>query len=196
MVIIGYSNPYVALYEENNGVVSYTGTRRLAYGVSIDASVEVSDTTAYRADDRVLITLGGKFNNGTITLEGTEMVPETAKMVLGLGEQITLNQTSGAKAWVYKDGQPPLVGLGITILYADEEDGGAYKWVPMIFPKGKFSVPGLTAETLGDSINFQNQTLEFTIETLADGTWKYVGDPVSTSVDDAKTFYTDYFNGN
>ena len=50
-VCIGFSDPYVAKYNENGGTISYTEGMKLARGVSVKVSPEVSDGNTFYADN-------------------------------------------------------------------------------------------------------------------------------------------------
>ena len=46
-VCTGFSDPYVAIYNESGGVITYTGGMRLARGVEVSIEPEVGDTDPF-----------------------------------------------------------------------------------------------------------------------------------------------------
>lgn len=69
-VITGFSKPFVALYNNNSGAVTYTNGMALARGVNVSIEPEVSDNNIFYADNVAAETAGGIFMSGTATLQG------------------------------------------------------------------------------------------------------------------------------
>ena len=67
-VCIGFSCPYVGLYNANGGNPSYSKGMRLARGVNIKINPDVSDDNDFYADNVAAESDGGVFTGGTADL--------------------------------------------------------------------------------------------------------------------------------
>ena len=85
-VCTGFSDPYVAIYNESGGVITYTGGMRLARGVEVSIEPEVGDTDPFYADNVTSETVPAKFTGGTITLTVDGLKEEAEKLIMGLPE--------------------------------------------------------------------------------------------------------------
>lgn len=173
-VITGFSKPYVAIYGESGGVVSYTSTQILARGVNVDLSIDSADDNNFYADNVVAESATGMFGGGTVTLTVDGLLTAAEKLILGL-------PTADGDGWTaYGDAMSiPYCGVGFVVRYMSD---GVTTYVPVILTKVKFSVPNLSAATQEDEIDWQTQELTATImrDDTADHNWKYVGNGVST----------------
>lgn len=181
-VITGFSYPTVAKYNAEGTNVTYTDGMRLARGVKVGLSVNVSDQSNFYADNRVAESDGGVFTDGkaTLTVDGLHSAAE--RFIQGLPEPVEVSYGQDKKAKFTKHGdkaQPPYVGIGFIIQY---QSAGTVTYVPMILTKGKFPASGLDAETAGEKKNYQTQDLEPTLyrDDTADHNWKWVGEDVTT----------------
>ena len=66
-VTTGFSKPYVALYAESSGTVTYSSGQLLARGVEVSIEPEVGDANKFYADNIVAETIAGIFQGGTAT---------------------------------------------------------------------------------------------------------------------------------
>lgn len=173
-VITGFSKPYVAIYGESGGVVSYTSTQILARGVNVDLSIDSADDNNFYADNVVAESATGMFGGGTVTLTVDGLLTAAEKLILGL-------PAADGDGWTaYGDAMSiPYCGVGFVVRYMSE---GVTTYVPVILTKVKFSVPNLSAATQEDEIDWQTQELTATImrDDSSDHNWKYVGSGVST----------------
>ena len=64
-VVTGFSKPYVALYDSNNGSPLYTSGMALARGVSASLSTESGDGVNFYADNITAESTGGIFTGAT-----------------------------------------------------------------------------------------------------------------------------------
>lgn len=161
MVGTGLSFPYVALYTNNNGTVTYSNGLKLGRGVEMSYEAETSDSNIFYADNREAEIVGGRFLSGTLTAEIDGLETDAKKLVYGLpaasreveveGETVTLLGMSGA--------EPPFVGVGYIERTQME---GVVGYYPVILTKVKFAIAGKTAHTQEEDIDWQTQTLEGT----------------------------------
>lgn len=168
-VTIGFSKPYVALYSESGGTVTYSSGQLLARGVSVSVESDSSDNNNFYADNIVAETDAGSFTGGTATLTVDGLLQDAEKLVQGL-------PTADAAGFLnYDDDQvTPYVGIGFIIKYMSE---GVTYYTPVIFPKARAGQFSVNAETQGESISWQTAEIPFTIfkDDTAKHQWKKVG---------------------
>ena len=168
-VTIGFSKPYVALYSESGGTVTYSSGQLLARGVSVSVESDSSDNNNFYADNIVAETDAGSFTGGTATLTVDGLLQDAEKLVQGL-------PTADAAGFLnYDDDQVvPYVGIGFIIKYMSE---GVTYYTPVIFPKARAGQFSVNADTQGESIDWQTAEIPFTIfkDDTAKHQWKKVG---------------------
>lgn len=168
-VITGFSQPYVALYSESGGTISYSSGQILARGVNVSLSLDAADDNNFYADNVIAESATGMFGGGTCTLTVDGLLTAAEKLILGL-------PTADGDGWTaYGDAASiPYVGLGFIVRYMSD---GVTSYVPVILNKVKFKMPGLSAATQEDEIDWQTQELEATImrDDSSDHNWKLVG---------------------
>lgn len=168
-VTIGFSKPYVALYSESGGTITYSSGQKLARGVSVNAEPDSSDNNNFYADNIVAESDAGTFSGGTVTLTVDGLLQDAEKLIQGL-------PTADADGFLnYDDDQvTPYVGVGFIIEYMSE---GVRYFTPVIFPKCKAGQLTVSAETEGESISWQTAEIPFSIykDDSAKHRWKRVG---------------------
>lgn len=173
-VTIGFSLPYVALYSESGGTVTYTSGQKLARGVSVSAESDSSDNNNFYADNIVAETDAGAFSGGTVTLTVDGLLQDAEKLIQGL-------PAVDADGFLnYDDDQVvPYVGIGFIIKTMSE---GVTYFTPVIFPKTRAGAISVSAETQGESIDWQTQEIPFSIfkDDTAKHQWKKVGGELAT----------------
>lgn len=184
-VTTGFSKPYVALYSESGGVVTYTSGQKLARGVSVSAEADSSDNNNFYADNIVAESDAGAFSGGTVTLTVDGLLQDAEKLIQGL-------PAVDADGFLnYDDDQVvPYVGIGFIIKTMSE---GVTYYTPVIFPKTRAGAITVSAETQGESIDWQTQEIPFSIfkDDTAKHQWKKVGGELATETaaeDAIKTF--------
>lgn len=168
-VTIGFSKPYVAKYSESGGVVAYSDGQLLARGVSVSAEVDSSDNNNFYADNIIAESDAGTFSGGTLTLTVDGLLQDAEKLIQGLAAANT------AGFLVYDDNQAaPYVGLGFIIKTMSE---GVTYYTPVIFTKTRAGQLTVSAETQGESIDWQTAEVPFSIfkDDSATHAWKMVG---------------------
>lgn len=168
-VTTGFEEPYVAEYsfDETTEKVTYTNGQKLGRGVDVSLDLDESDGDAFYADDIAAETDAGQFVSGTanVTVDGLEA--EAANCILGIPLP-----AEGKDEMYYADGfTAPYVGLGY--LVRQQYKGNVWYRVHVLL-RVKFSIPGESAETSTDSINWQTQELSAAIERTEEP--KTVGD--------------------
>ena len=173
-VCTGFSKPYVALYGNNNGTVSYTSGQKLARGVSVSLDPNASDPSIFYCDNITGESIPGGVSNGTLTLTVDGLLAEARKLVAGL-------PTADADGWThYGDSQSiPNVGIGFIVRYMS--DGVTY-YTPVVITKATLQPESLSAETQGEEVDFQTEELVFNFvrDDSANHDWKLLGTDQST----------------
>ena len=173
-VLTGFSQPYIAQYANTGTTVTYTSGQALARGVSVSMEVTIADDNIFYADNVAAESVPGLFQSGSCTLTVDGLKDGAAKAALGL-------PSAGADGFTAygDDMNPPYVGIGFICRYMED---GVTTYVPVVLPKCRFNTPSLSAETQGESIEWQTQ--ELSAQVLRDDTakhnWKLVGSSYST----------------
>lgn len=158
-VITGYSKPFVALYNNSEGTVTYTSGMPLARGVDVSVEAETGDAVNFYADNVMAESVGGVFTGATITMTVDGLKDAARKLIMGLpsAEPISVGSDS-VDIYTYDDRQNiPNVGIGFVIRYMES---GVTTYQPVVFTKASFSVDGLDAATQEEEIEFQTTELE------------------------------------
>lgn len=158
-VITGYSKPFVALYSNNDGTITYTSGMPLARGVDVSVEAETGDAVNFYADNVLAESVGGVFTGATITMTVDGLKDQARKLIMGLPEPSTVTVGSNSvEVYEYDDRQNiPYVGIGFIIRYMEQ---GVITYQPVVFTKAAFSVDGLDAATQEEEIEFQTTELE------------------------------------
>lgn len=167
-VCTGFSKPYVALYAESSGTITYTSGQQLARGVDVSIEPESSDDNDFYADNVKAESAPKRFTGGTVTLTVDGLLVAAEKLIMGL-------PTPSSGNWVsYDDDQAvPYVGIGYIARYMS---GGVESFAPTVLCKCMFNVISSNAATQEEEIDWQTQELTATIMRGDDAkhTWKYI----------------------
>lgn len=173
-VTIGFSKPYVALYSESGGTITYSSGQLLARGVSVSVEPDSSDNNNYYVDNIVGESDAGTFTGGTATLTVDGLLQDAEKLIQGL-------PAADADGFLnYDDDQAtPYVGIGFIV--ETMSDGVRY-FTPIVFTKARCKQLSVEAETEGESIDWQSQEIEFSLykDDSAKHRWKRVGGELAT----------------
>lgn len=173
-VTTGFSKPYVALYGESSGTITYTSGQLLARGVDVTISPESGDDNIFYADNIAAETDAGRFTGGTVSLTVDGLLGTTRKLIFGL-------PTADEAGWTAfgDDMVVPYVGIGYI---ARQQSEGIVSYVPTVLAKCRFNLPEDTAATQEEEIEWQTQTLEAVIMRGDDANhnWKFIGNDFST----------------
>lgn len=168
-VTTGFSKPYVALYAESSGTVSYTSGQVLARGVDVSISAETSDGNKFYADNGVAEEVSPVLSGGTVSLTVDGLLIAAERLIYGLA-------AADADGWTsYGDNtEVPYVGIGFI---QRVQSGGVVSFIPIVLPKCQFQYNELTAATQEEEIDWQTTTLEADIlrDDSSNHNWKSIG---------------------
>ena len=176
-VLTGFSMPWVALYANSSGTISYSGGMPLARGVSVSLDVETSDDNDFYADNVLAETDNQGFSSGTVTLTVDGLKDAARKLIMGItaSKSVTIGTDTTVVFEQYDDTQAiPYVGVGFVARYMED---GVPSYVPYILNKVKFNPEGLEAATQEEEIDWQTTELEGSImrDDSTAHAWKLIG---------------------
>lgn len=172
-VLTGFSLPYVALYSESNGTITYSSGQKLARGVEMTISPETSDDNTFYADNQSAESASGTFTGGTLSLTVDGLFDTAEKLIYGL-------PAASSDWYSYDDDQAvPYVGFAAIARYMSD---GVTTYTAVALPKVRFNALELSAATQEDEIDWQTQALEATIFRADDAkhTWRKLSEPQTT----------------
>ena len=165
-VITGFSKPYVALYTESGGTVTYSSGQALARGVGVSIEPDTGTDNKFYADNIVAEDAGSVFTSGTATITVDGLKEAARKLLFGLS-------TADSSGWVHYGNtqEAPYVGFGCVVRYMEE---GTTTYEPLMLPKIKFNPASTEANTQEEDIDFQTQELTAAIfrDDTAGQDWK------------------------
>jgi len=172
-VKVGYSLPYVALYKNTAGTISYESGQKLARGVEASYDIETSDDNNFYADNIEAESDSGTFQGGTLNLTVDGLLAAAEKLIMGL-------PTAVDGLYAYGDDQV-IPDCGVGYIYEYQMDGVHY-WTPIIFPRVQFAQVTDSGTTRGDSTDWQTQDLSASIKRAEDSNrrWRYFGEDQTT----------------
>ena len=169
--------PWVALYAESQGTVTYSGGIPLARGVDVSISIESDSDNNFYADNVLAETDRQAFSGGTLTLTVDGLKDAARKLISGVTtvQSVTVTTGTAVSFDVYDDqASVPYVGVGFVVRYMED---GVTSYVPVVIRKCKFSDPEITAATQEENIDWQTQSLEATImrDDTSNHAWRMIG---------------------
>ena len=173
-VTTGFSQPYMAKYKNEGGVVSYTGGKKVGRGVDVSISPESSDSSTFYADNSKAEDVPGTFTGGTATLTIDGLEQEAEAMVSGIGE-------IDEGGWIHYDDaqETPFLGFGCV---RRRMGGGKTTYQAIVLTKVSPQQIKDEAKTQEDTIEFQ--TTQIVLDLKRDDTekheWKRVGKDCET----------------
>ena len=185
MAMIGLSKPYVAVYANNGGTVSYSGLTTLGKYTNLDISLNDNGSNDFYADNGIAESDNSSFSGGTVKITTDDLTASALVTVLGLTqESIAATTATTTPKWtVYGDNQSiPYIGLGGIV---KKMVGGAVKYVAVILNKVLLANPGLSVATQGESIEWQTQQISGTIyrSDKSDHRWQQISTPLDSEAD-------------
>ena len=133
-VITGYSKPYVALYNANEGSPTYTSGMPLARDVSAQVESTTGDAVNFYADNVIAESAGGVFTGATLTLVVDGLKDAARKLIMGLPAptEKTINGQT-VDIYEYDDRQViPYVGVGFIVRWMEQ---GVTTYQPVVFTR-------------------------------------------------------------
>lgn len=150
----GLRGVYAAKYNNNNGVISYTGIQHVGDAISANIELSFAEGRLYAEDVRAEYMR--KATGGTISI-GVKYIKQAAQtLMFGV---TTENQTVGGQSVtnVKLGGNTEGDYVGIAFYSPDMVDG-VKKFSCVLIKKALFGPPSLTRQTMGESITFQTPT--------------------------------------
>ena len=176
-VLTGFSLPYVALYSESGGTITYSNGQKLARGVDVTVSPESSNDNIFYADNVSAESADGEFINGTVSLTVDGLLETAEKLIFGL-------PAADATDWYhYGDSMTvPYVGIGFIARYMSD---GVTSYVPHVLTKCRFNLSEFSGATQEDAIEWQTQALEARIfrDDSTNHDWHLFGESQATEAD-------------
>lgn len=184
MAKIGVLGPWVAKYNNINGVVSYSDGRKLAKTTEFSAEPDdTSDPDDFYADNGIAETDRGGSGAGSITNSVDHFDQEGSLFILGIKQEtVTIGEKEVTELVYDDDSNPGYLGYGIII---KKRKDGSDLWRAVVYTKMMYSIPADAATTQGETIEWQAEELNATY--MRDDTPKRRWKRESTfaSVDDA-----------
>ena len=147
MATIGLDKLYYAkITEDTEGIETYATPQILAKAMTADLSVEMAEATLY-ADDGAA-EMVKEFKSGTLSLSIDDIGAAIASDLTGC----TIDK-SGVVISTAEDGGSP-----VAIGFRARKANGKYRYYWLY--RVKFSIPGTSLATKGDSITFSTPTIE------------------------------------
>lgn len=181
-VAVGYSKPYVALYNVEGTTVSYTGAMLLARGVEVNIAPNAPTENTFYADN-VAAESDNSFTGGTLSVTVDGLLKDAAALAEGIQTVTQIQVPSTNKLEVgtvnvahYNDKtNSPYLGFGCIIKY---QSNGVELYTPVVLKKIKFDPKTLQSATQAGSKNWQTQVLTAQIlrDDSVDHAWKLVAD--------------------
>lgn len=166
MARIGLLKPRVAKYSASGTTVTYSSGQILAKAISHSLTLNNADPVNLYADDGVAESVSG-FSSGTLTLGVDELTMADAGLILGITPE-TVSTPSGTAITFDEDVLPPYLGYGIIV---PKIRNNTTVYMAVLLTKIKFTVPGDSYTTKGETVEFT--TPELTATVLRDDTAKH-----------------------
>lgn len=180
-ICTGFSKPYVAVYSNTSGTISYTDGQILARGVEVSIEPEAGDDNTFYADNVAAEVSPGIFTGGTVTLTVDGLLPAAETLIYGLPDPETVSIDSNTvNVYAYGDAMEiPYCGIGFVARYQSD---GVVSYVPIVLTKTRFTMNSTSAATQEDSIDWQTQELSATLmrDDSSAHNWKKVGEGQTT----------------
>ncbi len=155
MAIKGLSKPICANYEAKGSRVTYAEPYAANNAVEYSFEAEIAEDNDLYADNTIKESAAGKFASGNLTLKTADLEPGLSKKIIGLKTAVRTVDGKEVTEVVYDDNlNPPDLGFGII---EEHEIDGTTLYLPIIFPRIKFNVPGNAATTRGKEIDWQTR---------------------------------------
>lgn len=166
MARIGLLKPRVAKYSASGTTVTYSSGQILAKAISHSLTLNNADPVNLYADDGVAESVSG-FSSGTLTLGVDELTMADAGLILGITPE-TVSTPSGTAITFDEDVLPPYLGYGIIV---PKIRNNTMVYMAVLLTKIKFTVPGDSYKTKGETVEFTTPALTATV--LRDDTAKH-----------------------
>ena len=159
MAVIGISYPFAAKYNISDGSVSYTEGKTLGHLTDYNLDEEQQEPVAFWSDGMIMDYDHGCFQQGTLTLNLTDMTAAITGWLFGLPTNtFTVSAGNTVTEYLWNDEAIPLrIGIGIIETHMIN---GSLQYKAIILSKCKPHIPTSQAETKTDQIDWQTKELE------------------------------------
>lgn len=177
MAIVGCSYVKGGIYNNNNGVITYSSQTVIAKLVRMNITLDDSQDNDFFADNAVDET-DSTFAGGTYEIVTNDLTDAMSALILGLQENaltgITGVTDTGVKEVIFDDRQnTPYMGIGNVVKH---KRGGSFVYTAIVLTKIQFKTPADAWETQGKNISWQTPTVRATImkDDSTYHTWKQI----------------------
>lgn len=184
MAIKGLSIPTFGKYVNTNGVITYTDGVVCGHAISYTFDPSIADDNPLYGDNMVVENDFGFFQNGTLTLNTSELPDEVAKMLLGLTE-VEVSVGTGQDATTVKqynyDTDTAAIDVGIGFIEEHQVNDVTY-YKAIVLPRCKKNFDSRTATTRGETIEWQTPEITFAVMRAEDAkkSWFYETELLAT----------------
>ena len=174
MASIGLVKPFVAKYAESSGTISYSNGQRLGKAIKHDLALQNADPVILYADDGASESISG-FSRGTLTLGIDNLSIADAALIFGITADTISTPGDGTGVAFDDDTEPPYLGYGVIVPMIKN---GAHSYRAILLPKIKFTLPGESFETKGETVSFVTPELTATVvrDDSTKHQWRYLAD--------------------
>lgn len=158
MARIGLLKPRIAKYAAAGTTVTYSNGQILGKAINHELTLNNSDPVILYADDGAAESVGG-FSSGALTVTVDELPIEIAALIFGI-EAETSTQPAGSIITFDDDAEPPYLGYGVIV---PKIRNNVKTWMAVLLTKIKFSIPGDSYTTKGETVEFGTPQLTATV---------------------------------
>ena len=200
MAGIGMYGVYYSKATITNGVVSgYAGVKTMGKAISASFEPNTPDDNPLYANNSVAENDSSGASGGTLTLTLDRLTQEAAADLYGLtveDVEVTVGDTPGTQvegtALKYT-GNEQSAPVGVAFIRQNQVDGVRNHEV-ILYRRATFSMPADSAQTMGESIEWQTPEIEGTVMGLeGDGTNAWFEQVIFPTQEAAIAYITNYF---
>lgn len=200
MAGIGMYGVYYSKATITNGVVSgYAGVKTMGKAISASFEPNTPDDNPLYANNAVAENDSSGASGGTLTLTLDRLTQEAAADLYGLtveDVEVTVGDTPGTQvegtALKYT-GNEQSAPVGVAFIRQNQVDGVRNHEV-ILYRRATFSMPADSAQTMGESIEWQTPEIEGTVMGLeGDGTNAWFEQVIFPTQEAAIAYITNYF---
>ena len=195
MAIKGLSIPTFGKYVNTSGTISYTDGVVCGHAISYNFDPSIADDNPLYGDNMIVENDSGFFQNGTLTLNTSELPDEVAKMLLGLTEtevSVGTGQTATTVKQYAYDTDAAAIDVGIGFIEEHQVNDVTY-YKARVLPRCKKNFDSMTATTRGETIDWQTPEITFAVSRAEDAkkTWLVETELLETEAE-AQAFLNQY----
>ena len=158
MARIGLLKPRIAKYAASGTTVTYSNGQILGKAINHELTLNNSDPVILYADDGAAESVGG-FSSGALNVTVDELPIEIAALIFGI-ESESSTQPAGSIITFDDDAEPPYLGYGVIV---PKIRNNVKTWMAVLLTKIKFSIPGDSYTTKGETVEFGTPQLTATV---------------------------------